>query len=115
MTVLKLTMLKRVKKELNNETGKLEDVLDKDKNPVMESVYKYWATEEDGYTWKYLPDGSTHVMTFWIPDETEADGYAYEKYTAEDEKLILLIRKANISLTAQVIRFVLSEKTIFRY
>lgn len=83
---VKVNYVERVKKELNNETGKLEDVLDKDKNPVMESVYKYWATEEDGYTWKYLPDGTTHVMTFWIPDETEADGYAYEKYTAEDEK-----------------------------
>ena len=26
-------------------------------------------------------------MTYWIPDEKSSDGYAYEKWTAEDEKL----------------------------
>ena len=80
---VKVNYVERVKKQLNPETGKLEDVIGPDNEPVMESVYKYWATEEDGYTWKLLDkdDPDSHVMTYWIP---EGDDYA--KYTEEDEK-----------------------------
>ncbi|MDE6125171.1 MAG: hypothetical protein K2G22_08120, partial [Eubacterium sp.] len=66
-----------------DEDGNLVEVKDKDGNTVTESVFKYWATEEDGYTWKLTSDGS-HVMTYWVADENEEDGFAYEKYTAEE-------------------------------
>lgn len=74
---VKVNWVERVVKE--EKDGQLVDKLENGK-PVTELVNKYWATEEDGYTWKLLPNGD-HVMTYWI-----ADGKGgYETYTAEDE------------------------------
>lgn len=51
-----------------DESGNLVEVKDENGNTVTESVFKYWATEEDGYTWKLTSDGE-HVMTYWVADE----------------------------------------------
>ncbi|MDE6412970.1 MAG: hypothetical protein K2K42_03620, partial [Eubacterium sp.] len=78
------------------------DVLDVDgevvtnretQTPATIEVNRFWKTDEDG---RYLYvdadpsyevlDGKAHVMTYWIEDETEEGGFAFQKYTAEDEK-----------------------------